>query len=345
MTLTLKDIATASGVSESTVSRVLNDQPGIAPSTRTRVLDVAREMNFIPNQQARNLSNQKTGVVAMLTYAWPGTTHFVASSLDTDGVTAACQARGYQLATSTITDDEMKDLSSHPLLKPGAVDGVLLAGPALTPAFIVSLRTAGIPMVLIDNTLENATVDSILHDNTAGVSWIVDHLVDVHGRKSLAFMSGPDAWLSSRERGKALHAAADRRGVHARTFCMDDTTVEAGLKHVTKIVEGDFPADAIVAVNDATAIGAIEGLKDLNVGIGTDVSVTGFDNVTWGAFHRPSLTTLHAFGAEMGRRAAERLFEILESDTSDGAHLTLRVGTKPVIRESCGCTDFSREAT
>ena len=105
-----------------------------------------------------------------------------------------------------------------------------------------------------------------------------------------------------------------------------------------KTLSNGVELTAVVAVNDAAAIGAMRTCKASGVSIPEDVAVVGFDNIGWADLHDPPLTTSHSYGEEMGRQAARRLIELIERNKDkEYARVRLRVGTKMLIRRSCGC--------
>lgn len=337
---TLRDIAERAGVSSSTVSRVLNDQPGIGSETRARVLGVAKELNFSPNAAAKSLATKRTSNIGLISYRWSSGSRFLAASLDSVGITEECQSRGYHLVTSLVNGESMNHPLQLPMVSQGRVDGLIMAGPTILPSFVLELYNSGLPIVLLDNSVRGTDIDCVLHENETGIYRITRHLIERHGHKNIIFLSGPESWLNSREREAGYQRALAESSLEPHTFFMEKTTLETGLETMKQALDHLPQLTAVVGVNDAVAIGAMRACRAAGLTIPDDVAVTGFDNVTWAQLHDPSITTVHAFGEEMGRQAARRLIELIESD-SDEEHIRirLRVGTKLVIRQSCGCDD------
>ena len=337
---TLRDIAERAGVSTSTVSRVLNDQPGIGSETRARVLGVAKELKFSPNAAAKSLATNRTSSLGLVSYRWSNGSRVLAASLDSIGITEECQSRGYHLVTSLVNGESMKHPLELPMVRGGRVDGLIIAGPMIHPSFVLELYNSGMPIVLLDNSLRGTDIDCVLHENETSIYRITRHLIERHGHKNIAFLSGPESWLSSREREAGYRRALDESSLEPHTFFMEKTTLETGLEAMKQALDHLPQLTAVVAVNDAVALGAMRACRAAGLTIPDDVAVTGFDNVTWAQLHDPSITTVHAFGEEMGRQAARRLIELIESDSDkELIRVRLRVGTKLVIRQSCGCDD------
>jgi LacI family transcriptional regulator len=335
---TLRDIAEEAGVSVSTVSRVLNDQPGIGSDTRTRVLRVAQELRFAPNAAAKSLVTKRTNNLGLVTYRWSVPSRFFAASLDSVGIDEECQRRGYHVLTSLVDEEAMRRPLQLPMVHERRVDGLIAAGPAVKPSFVLELYNSGLPIVLLDNSLRGTDIDCVLHENETGAYRITRHLIDKHGHKTIIFLSGPESWLSSRERAAGYRRAIAESSLEPHVFYMDMTTVETG-QEMMKVALNQLPhLSAVVGVNDAVAIGAMQACKSAGCSVPEDFAVTGFDNVSWAQLHDPPLTTVHAFVEEMGRQATRRLIELIESDSGkEHIRIRLRVGTKLVIRQSCGC--------
>lgn len=337
---TLREVAEKAGVSISTVSRVINDQPGIGSETRARVLAIAQELQFTPNAAAQNLATKRTYNIGLITYKWSMPSRFVATSLDSVGINDVCQRRGYHMLTTFVDAQAMKNARQLPMVRENRIDGLILAGPAIKPSFIVELHNSGLPIVLLDNRLRGTDIDCVLHENVEGAYRLTQHLIRAHQHETIVFLSGPDTWLSSQERAAGYSNALAEASLEPHIIYMPNTTVETGMEAMEKALVERPHLTAIVAVNDAVAIGAMRACKANGRSVPEDTAVTGFDNIGWAELHDPPLTTARAFGEEMGRQAARRLIELIES-SPDQEHIRsrLRVGAKLVIRRSCGCLE------
>jgi len=337
---TLREVARHAGVSVSTVSRVINDQPGIGAKTRARVLAIAQELQFIPNAAAQNLATKRTRNIGLITYKWPVSPHFTASSLDSVGINEACQNAEYHLLTTLVDEQAMKHALQLPMVREKRVDGLILAGPAIKPSFILELYNSDLPIVLLDNRLRGTDIDCVLHENEAGAYRLTQHLITEHQHETILFLSGPDTWLSSQERVAGYGRALAEASLQSHIIYMPNTTVETGMVTMQTALSEVPNLTAVVAVNDAVAIGAIRSCKANGRVVPEDIAIVGFDDIGWAELHDPPLTTVRAFGEEMGCQAAQRLFNLIEiGSNQEHIRLRLRVGTKLVIRRSCGCQE------
>ena len=335
---TLRDIAEKAGVSVSTVSRVLNDQPGIGAQTHARVLAVAQEMRFVPNAAAKSLATKRTGNIGFVTYKWSVSSRFAAASLDAIGINEGAERLGYHVVSTLAGKNAMANALQLPMVRQNRVDGLVLAGPALKPSFILELYNSGVPIVLLDNDLRETDIDCVLHENEPSAYRLTKHLIHEHQHKKILFLSGPETWLSSRERGVGYQRALAEASLEPHVIHMPSTTVETGMEGMKMAWDQVPDLTALVAVNDAVAIGAMRACKAIGISIPEQIAVVGFDNIGWAQLHDPPLTTVHAYGEEMGRQAVRRLAELIElNPEEEHARLRLRVGTKLLIRRSCGC--------
>ncbi|TVQ21607.1 MAG: LacI family transcriptional regulator [Spirochaetaceae bacterium] len=335
----LKDIAQATGVSVSTVSRVMTHHPGISEATRSKVLAAAREMRYSPHGAARSLSTNKSMTVAFLSYRRPVSTQLVTASSDQSGVLEVLEAAGYSLLIAGISDDELRKPRELRILRQQRVDGLILEGPTLSAGFVQELVNMGMPVVHVDGLSGVSGLDIVLHENERGAEEITHHLVRSSGRKRIVFISGPSHWISSAERRRGYENAMRAHELEPRVIMFEDTTTDIGVEAARTTFEKYPDADAIVAVNDAVAIGFIGEARRLGVNVPHDMAVTGFDDISWAAHSHPTLTTMRTFPSEMGRQAATRLLELLSRPGEKPAPLTIRVGVELVRRESCGTTD------
>jgi len=335
---TLRDIAEKADVSVSTVSRVLNDQPGIGDQTRARVLAVAQEMRFVPNAAAKSLATNRTGNIGFVTYKWSVSSRFAAASLDAIGINEESQRLGYHVVSTLVDQKAMADPFQLPMVRQNRVDGLILAGPALKSSFILGLYNSGLPIVLLDNDLRGTDIDCVLHENESSTYHLTRHLIQEHQHKDIVFLAGPETWLSSRERGAGYQRALADASLKPHVIHMPSTTVETGMEAMKTALEQAPELTAVVAVNDAVAVGAMRVIKEAGILIPKQIAVVGFDNICWTQLHDPALTTVHTYGVEMGRQAVRRLAELIDlNPDEEHARLRLRVGTKLVIRRSCGC--------
>lgn len=330
----VQDIAERAGVSTATVSRALNDRAGVSPETRELILSIASEMGYMPSAAARSLAMARTYTLGCITFKQapqPVPSYHIQI---VQGIDHEAQQYGYHVITTFVDDAVMDGSARLPLINEQRVDGLILVGPALKASFIIQLHNSQIPIVLVDNLLKQTNLDAVVCDNVSGTYQATRHLIEAHGLCKLVFFSGPTDWFSSRERRQGYEMAMAESG-QPLVIYMPDTTVNTGYDAMLQALEQYPEMEGVVAVNDATALGAIRACKERGLTVPGDRAVVGFDNVVWGPIHEPSLTTVRMFKYETGVQAARRLIDVIERGTSSG--FQLRLGTELVVRESCGC--------
>lgn len=331
----LQVIADKVGVSTASVSRALNDRGGVSDRVREQILQVARDIGYVPNTIARSLATSRTqtlGVIAYARQSQPPIASFPDDMMQ--GVDEEARSRGYHIMNTYVDDTMLTDIDNVPLLREQRVDGVVLIGPPIKPSFIVQLISSDMPVILVGNVLAKTAVDSIVSDNTQGTHDLTRHLISVHGLRKIVFLCGPAGWLSNQERQQAYEDVMMRIGVAPRVVSMPDTTIHTGYDALPEVLDRYPDTEAIMAVNDATAFGVIRACKERSIRVPEDIAVVGFDNVGWAPHHDPPLTTVRTFQREIGVQAARRLIDRIERDVSP--NIQLRVGVEMVIRESCG---------
>jgi LacI family transcriptional regulator len=337
MPVTLSDVARHAGVSEATASRVVNGHRYVAAATRTRVEDAVRKLDYLPNRAARDLSTARTATVALLVHhaQYPAHGEGTFSSRVVDGVSRALGAAGYDLLYVPVDDAAIGRIVRVTATRPGRSDGILVLGPTFPRSALVALRDLDRPVVLIDNRL--AGTDAVLADNHASSAELARHLVGDHRYRRLVCFAGPAPWPSTAERIAGIRAAARECGASVSVLRAAETTMRDGARLAAAVM--DAPPDAVLAVNDAMAIGALHRFRGTAA---ARVAVTGFDDIAWAQLVDPPLTTVavdaHAMGAEAARLLLRRM---TSDDPSQPAH-EVRVPATVRIRASCGCGDPAR---
>ncbi len=337
----IKDIADRLGVSTATVSRALNDKPGVADELRQRVHELAAELDFAPSMVARSLAGARTGAVAFILHqqAFP-----VSSDpfyfLILRGVERELDRAGYHVVLSTVGNRPDGDSNDLRIVRERRVDGLILAGPDIDPSLVLSLTRRGLPVVLVDNALERTPLNCVLCDDREGARLAVEHLLG-HGYKQIVFVGGPTSWLSTRERQKGYECAMRDAGLPVEVVHESVTTMDAGLAAGRKLFAGKYRPAAVYAVNDAIAMGVIRAAREAGLSVPADVAVAGFDDVSIAASTDPPLTTVQVDKEIMGELAARRLLELISDEQQP--HCRIIVGTTLIVRQSCGCVGSGEE--
>lgn len=331
--VTQRELAERLGVSVATVSRALNDQPGVSTEIRDRVLRAASEMGYSPDIRARSLATSVTHTAAFVVL---NAGHPAAEDpfypIIMAGAEAYLSQHSYHILVTTVDDEAMARPRGLPVVSEKRVDGLIVAGPDISASFILGLATAGVPLVLVDNCLTQTAVNCVLNDDEGGAYAATCHLIE-HGHAHIAFLSGPQEWVSNRERARGYRRAMEEKRLEPLMLCGSETTISSGAELVRQGLERWPDLTAVCAVNDAVAIGAIRAATKLGYRTPEDLSVVGFDDISWAAMNEPRLSTVHVFKRRMGELAAQRLLDCIRNP--EGPPAKVVVSTELVLRDSC----------
>ncbi len=328
---TLKDLANYLGLSQTTISFVLNDAPlakDLSEETRRRVREAAKKLNYRPSYFALNLnraSSESVGVIApehsegYFTVVMGGVERYLLQQKFL--YFTACHYWKPQL------------LEEYPrLLMSRGAEGLLLLNTNATFETVL-------PVVSISGHLQKEGVTNVMLDHAEAARLAIKHLYDF-GHRRIAFMKGHRHIMDTESRWEAMMAAArefnvqptPERVVQIRS---NNWSPQVGYESARDLLEATRDFTAVVAFNDTTAIGAIRALHEVGLMVPRDVSVVGFDDILSAEFNVPSLTTIRQPLDFMGRRAAELLLDRIRHPDKEYP-LEVLAAPKLIIRESTG---------
>jgi DNA-binding LacI/PurR family transcriptional regulator len=325
--VTLQDVAREAGVAVSTASRALSFPERVNVATRERVQAIARELGYRPNRLAQALPTGRTGMLAVLV---PDITNPHNFGL-VRGAEAQARAAGSTLVIAD-TQGAPELEAAHLDRLSSSVDGFVLASSRLPDGELRTLAERS-PVVLFNRRVEGLA--SLVTDALDGSRQVVEHLVAL-GHRSLAYLAGPSAAWSDRERWRALSehaAAAGARIVRCGPF---DPTLDGGPAAAdVGLASG---ATALIAFNDLLAIGVLRRLGERGVAVPGEVSVVGYDDIFGSDFCAPPLTTVAGPVDEAGRTLIDVLLagrEPVPAITLP-THLRVRASTGPPSAAGAG---------
>ena len=331
----IKDIANKLGVSTATVSRALNDRPGVSQELRDKILALANEEGYVPNLYGRGLATSNSQTIGFV----------VNRSTDTfwedpfyplimAGAEDYLSKNGFHILVNTINDHTTQLDQLAVIKNDGFVDGLILAGPFIPASLITRLAVSRFPFVLVDNCLTQKAVNCVLSDDERGAYEATSHLI-WHGHRRIAFLSGPTEWASNRERMRGYRRAMEEIGIEPLILCGKETTLKSGAELMEQALNKWSNLTAISAANDSMAIGAVREANKMGRKVPSDLAVIGFDDISLASVNQPRLSTMRIFKQRIGYIAAECLVANI-NDPNLPPTKTL-VSTELVVRESCGC--------
>ncbi|WP_406673352.1 LacI family DNA-binding transcriptional regulator [Nonomuraea sp. N2-4H] len=316
MAATIKDVARACGVHVSTVSRTFSAPHLVNPATRSRVLAAADDLGYRPNRAARALTTGRTFNMGLIVAD-------IANPFFPPLIKAAqAQARGrdyHVFVADTDEDPRVEEELIRTFTK--QVDGVLLCSPRLSNKTIERLAE-DVPFVVINRRIKG--MPAVLMNVAQGAKLALEHLAGL-GHRRIALVSGPiGSWTSNEMQG----VAAETPGLDLIFFGPNQPTEAGGLSVAPEVAA--CGATAVLAYNDLVALGLIEGLAAMEIGVPDQISVIGFDDILPGRLNRPKLTTVAMPAVQAGRMAVDLLLQ------SGGEGATVTLDTALIVRESTG---------
>lgn len=307
--LTLTDLAKLAGVSTSTASRALNHNPLIKQATRDRINDLAKRYNFSLNTAASRLRTQKTGVVAVILNLIDQTAQSTTDPflLKVVGdLNIALNKHGYELLLSNsfmATEDWARYF-----IDGKRADGIIVVGQAKDDTKLIQTAKAKVPLVVWGDPRSTNDYIIVGSDNKLGAYRATQHLIQ-GGCKRIMFLGDPEHAEMS-ERFKGYHQALIEANLpysEDLTLSIDITSSSAYQAISQAILNKGLTFDGIFACSDMMALGAIKALKERYIGIPSEVSIVGFDDIIISELFHPSLTTIRQNTHEAAERIVEQL--------------------------------------
>jgi LacI family transcriptional regulator len=332
MATTLHEVARRAGVSAMTVSRVVNGRGSVDSETRQRVEEAIQALDYVPNRIARGLISQKTQTIGIIV---PDIVNpFFAPVVR--GAESAARKAGYRVLLCNSEGDlrlereYIEDLVAH------RVEGLLL-----TPASdrsrssILSLLRGGFPLVLIDRALPDADCDLIVSDNAQGARRLIEHLIAI-GHREIAHVSDAEDTSTGRERLRGYREALEAAGIPFQPELVIRTTVDriGGYRAAQEILARDPLPTAIFAVNNMTAVGTMEALRERSLSVPKDMGLVCFDDVEHLAVLSPILTVIDQPAETFGSLGVQLLLERMTGKANSRPRRII-LQTDLIVRQSC----------
>jgi DNA-binding LacI/PurR family transcriptional regulator len=329
--VTLKQVSELAGVSQSTVSRVLNGRRSgvpIAAATRERVLQVIEELGYRPHPLARGLRGAGTALLGLIVrevadpfFAWA-----------IEAIAAESRRHGYSLVLGHARSSAREALVLAEVLETRHCDGVILLGDLRDePRLWSELEGGGLALVAMCQGGRAPGIPTVDCDNRAGAVMALQHLYEL-GHRRIAFLDA--GWLGDvEERRLAYRAFMGERGLpvpEGYDRRLPGNHPDAGLAAFRSLLELPSPPTAVFCATDQVALGALTAAARAGLRVPVDVSVVGFDDIPMARFAVPGLTTVRQPLARMARVALERLLGLIRS----GAGSRDRPGSRERLRPS-----------
>ena len=340
---TMKRIADELGVSVTTVSKVLNDQPDIGPATRARVLAKIEELGYRPNAVARSLTLRRTHTLGVVI---PDLMHSFFVEI-VSGIESVTSARGYGLLLCSSGEDPKKERSELEMLRTRQVDGIVLASAHVSgnTDVLKQITALGCALVMIDrDDHPRVKCHRVITDDEEVGRLATAHLLR-QGRRAIAHIGGPAIVHARRREAGYLEAMRAHRIEPKPEWIVRSGFMEAdGYRAMRRLLDIQPAVDAVFAANDPAAIGAMRAIWEAGLRVPNDIAVVGAGDIAHGDLLRVPLTTISWSREELGRQAAN----LLLTQIGPPPHGTFRRVIVPpaiVVRESCGAHRAERRGS
>jgi len=319
--MNIKKIAEKANVSNATVSRVINNSPGVKDETRKRIEKIIKEENYIPNSFARSLVNKKSYVIGVLVYHikqpfWIGII---------EGVFEAAYDTEYSLfILNSIKNEDTIDYGKnykknlYKLIQQ-RVDGVIIAlANKLDDEDIALLQGASMPFVVIQSDKEEKNVSAVNVDNIKGAYDLTKYLIERGHTQIIHFAGGPNSEITN-DRAEGFIRAMSESGLETNANCIvnSGSRFKDGYWSMKQAYERKLPMTAIVAYNDAVAYGVYHAAQEIGLNVPDDISIAGFDRIADEIDYYkllPNLTTMSQPMKKIGIAAFEIVLKLMNSD-------------------------------
>jgi DNA-binding LacI/PurR family transcriptional regulator len=315
--VTMRDVAKRAGVSQPTVSRVLNQTHtaiSISDETRSKVMAAIEELNYQPNVLARSLRTQKTQMIAvMVAHISNSFYHPIVAAIQD-----VASAYEYDVMIGNTDHLQRNEVQFCEAVTRRPVDGVILVPIHLTTTDIVSfINRTQTPVVVLGNQINHPMIDVVHVDDETPLTDATRWLIHERGHRRFGFITVEDDVPIGPRRFAGVKRALDEAGLSIRPehIAVGDFTIDSGRRAALQLIEADELPSVVVALNDLMAIGAILTFQEAGLRVPEDIAVMGFDDIPEASIVRPALTTIAQDSTEIGRNLAECLFNRIANPT------------------------------
>ena len=335
---TIKDIAKLANVSNSTVSRVINDYPYINEKTKKKVLKVISKTNYKPNALARSLVTKKSGMIGVI--VWDLASPFFSEIVKEIG--SECREKNYQPIFCSTDENDKIQAEYIELLLQRNIEGFIIATAYLRDPQIEKLVLRGYPpVVLIDRRLQTELASYVTVDNVEGAYIATKHLID-HGHKRIACVTGPNNSSSGLERLEGYKKALAESNIPIdQNLIIPGNFLRADGYRAAEIILSlkEKKPTAIFCSNDFMALGMLEFFGKQGTRVPQDIALVGVDDITISSLNFVQLSTISTNKIDIVKNAIKILIKKI-SNPDDDTHYGIKIKPKLIIRNSCGCAKY-----
>ena len=321
MTVTIYDVAREANVSMATVSRVVNGNQNVKPTTRKKVLEVIERLEYRPNAVARGLASKKTTSVGVII---PDISNNLNAEL-ARGIEDIATMYRYNIILANSDQNEEKELTLLDTMLGKQVDGIVMMSEEVTETLQRAVEACPVPIVLAGSISSTEKVASVNIDYYKAALEAVQMLID-NGHTRIAFVSGPLQYKVNGERKLAAYKDTLQKAniaIDEALIVAGDGAYDDGLESWTNLSELENPPTAIFVGNDELAIGLVHGIQDSGKMVPEDVEIISFENSKLARMVRPQLTSVVLPLYDIGAVAMRLLTKYMNKEEVDDQRVIL----------------------
>lgn len=330
--ITVQEVADHAGVSIGSVSRVINNVPGVRPATVQKVHAAIEELGWSPNIAAQNI---RTPSLRMIGFIFSDIRNSLYSSM-TKGAEEVLSTKGYLLVTASSDGIPERELELMDFFKRRRADGMILTIQDENHSAVLSaISDWGIPHVMMEREIPMNSV-SIGADHLHGTRHAVEYLLGL-GHRRIALVTGGRGTRVARDRIRALEEALRAAGIEPdpTLLCQDSFSAEYGLSQTQRLMNMKEPPTALLSMGVRLLPGVLEALQLLGKKIPDDLSLICGNDSDIARIMTPQITAVRYDALALGRMAAENLIDQIENHTHQDTSVRIEVPTELILRQSC----------
>lgn len=321
MSATIYDVAREAGVSMATVSRVVNGNPNVKPTTRKKVSEAIKRLGYRPNAVARGLASKRTTTVGVII---PDISSVFFSEL-ARGIEDIATMYKYNIILCNSDQNKDKEIRLIQTLLGKQVDGIVFMGGRITEEHIEEFTQSSVPVVLAATVDENNKIPSVNIDYEQAVYEVISHLIEA-GHRKIGFINGPLEVpisgvykLNGYKRALAEHGIAFEESL----LSIGDYTYESGKEAAAQFLKQEIKPTAVFVDSDEMAIGAIHEVQDQGKKVPEDIEIVSSENTRLVQMVRPTLTSIAEPTYDIGAVAMRLLTKFMNNEKVDNAVVVL----------------------
>lgn len=341
--VTIKDVAAVAGVSTQTVSRVINNRPDVADSTRVRVNEIVERLGYRPDVLARSMSRRRSYTLGVVTAGLK----YIGPNRVLHGITDAAEQVGYGLLLKQLPSFGATEVESIlDRLVERRVEGVIWAVPEVgdNHGWLQEYASRLNLPIVVTSTRQQPDTYVVVIDNYEGGQLVTRHLIE-QGYRHIGHISGPLVWWEAQQRKNAWADVLAEAGLQVGDNCWSEGnwSSASGYQAALQLFEQYPEMDAIFVANDQMALSVLQVAAARGIAVPQQLGVVGFDCIPESAYFLPPLTTVDQDQHELGTRAVQVLIQMIDSDDNgEKRPPTKRLVLQPqlIVRASSQRTDF-----